>query len=347
MNLKKFVLPAVAIVLAFTCSSIEAQSRITLKIASVAPSRSPWDIEQRALAQEWSTITKGQVAVTFFDVGSLGGEKGVIQKFRSVRPGQKAPLDGMIFSTIGLHELAPAASIYTLSLPFLIRNQKELDLVLDTYADKLRAEYRKEGFELLTWTNVGWLSFYTKDKFSTIAELKKIKIASAGLESPVLGDAFRAAGFTIEDMSSTKLIQEIKGNGGVRGFFGVHMYAYVTGLSKSVNYALDAKLSPIMAGLAISNESWAKIPAEYKPAMIDAVIRMKTRLDAALDASDRNYVESMKKEGVTMIEPTKAELSSWESVFMKDMAKIEKTVPGTFDRAFYTDIQKLLATARK
>ena len=163
----------------------------------------------------------------------------------------------------------------------------------------------------------------------------------------MLGDAFRAAGFTIEDVSGVKLIQDIKSSSSLRGFFGVHMYAYVTGLSKNINYALDTKLSPIMAGLAISNESWAKIPDEYKPAMIDAVIRMKTRLDAALDASDRNYMESMKKEGVTPIAPTSAEIAVWETEFMKDMEKIEKNVPGTFDRTFYTEIRKLLAPGRK
>ena len=275
-------------------------------------SRSPWDIEQRALAQEWATITKGQVTVTFFDVGSLGGEKGVIQKFRSVRPGQKAPLDGMIFTTIGLHELAPSASIYTLSLPFLIQNQKELDLVLNTYGDKLRVEYRKSGFELLTWTNVGWLSFYTKDKFSTLAELKKIKIASAGLESPVLGDAFRAAGFTIEDVSGVKLIQDIKSSSSLRGFFRrAHVRVRDRPFQKHQLRARHQALADHGRTRDLERVV-GKNPDEYKPAMIDAVIRMKTRLDAALDASDRNYMESMKKEGVTPIAPTSAEIAVWK-----------------------------------
>jgi TRAP-type transport system periplasmic protein len=324
-----------------------AQEKIQLKIASVAPSRSPWDIEQRALAQEWAEITKGAVTVTFFDATSLGGEKKVLQKFHSVRPGQKAPLDGVIFTTIGLHEMAPAAGIYTLSLPFLIRNQKELDKVLSVYGTQIKDEYRKAGFEMIAWTNVGWLSFYTKEPFSSLAELKKIKIASAGLDSPVLGDSFRASGFTIEDVTADKLLQNIKSSGGVHGFFGVHMFAYVTGLSKNIQYALDRPLSPIMAGMALSNEAWAKIPAEYKPAMIAAVDRMTARLNAALGASDRQYMESMKKEGVKPIVPTDAQFAQWEAEFMNDIDKVEKSAPGSFSRPLYTGIQKLLAADRK
>lgn len=57
------------------CGSAVAQKKVHLKIASMAPSRSPWDIEQRALAQEWSEITNGQVSITFYDTLSLGEKK--------------------------------------------------------------------------------------------------------------------------------------------------------------------------------------------------------------------------------------------------------------------------------
>lgn len=341
------ILSAAAMFALAALAPLSAQQKIQLKIASVAPSRSPWDIEQKELAQEWFEITKGQVSVTFFDATSLGGEKGVIQKFRSVRPGQKAPLDGVIFTTIGLNELAPDAGIYTFSIPFLIMNQKELNLVLDTYGDRLRETFRKNGFEILAWTNVGWLSFYTKDEFKDLDGLKKIKIASAGIDSPVLGNAFRTAGFTIEDVTAAKLGQALKSSGGVRGFFGVHMYAYVTGLYKSINYALDTRLSPIMAAIAISNEAWAKVPAEYKPEMLAAVARMRERLDAELDESDRHYMDAMKAEGVKQIIPTKADLAAWDSQFMGDYGKILKSVPGVFDPKLTEDIRKLLAPTRK
>ena len=344
MSIKKILI--VGLILGLAAASVPAQAKIQLKIASVAPSRSPWDIEQRALAQEWSEITNGAVSVMFYDTTSLGGEKGVIQKFHSVRPGQKAPLDGAIFSTIGLHELAPSASIYTLSLPFLIQNQKELDLVLDTYGDRLKTEYRKAGFEMIAWTNVGWLSFYTKEPFKNLDELKRIKIASAGLDSPILGNSFRAAGFTIEDISQAKILQSLKSTGGVHGFFGVHMFAYVTGMSKNVNYALDTKLCPVLAGLVLSNEAWAKIPAQYKPAMIAAVDRMRKRLDASLDESDRKYMGNMTREGIKAIKPTSAELTQWESEFARDIDTVARTTPGAFDTATYRKIQEQLQAVR-
>jgi TRAP-type C4-dicarboxylate transport system substrate-binding protein len=81
--------------------------RVQLKIASMAPARSPWDVEQKALAQEWSKITGGKVSITFYDSLALGGEKAVIQKIRSARPGQKALLDGLSSPPLAFTSLRP------------------------------------------------------------------------------------------------------------------------------------------------------------------------------------------------------------------------------------------------
>jgi TRAP-type C4-dicarboxylate transport system substrate-binding protein len=334
-----------AMLIAAACA-LQAQEKIQLKIASVAPSRSPWDIQQRELAQEWSQITDGLVSVTFFDSNSLGGEKGVIQKLRSSRPGQKPPLDGAILTTTGLNELNPDVMIFTLSVPFLITSQKELDATLDKFGPDFIAKYRKSGFEMIAWSNVGWLSFYTKDPFTSLQELKKIKIAAAGLDSPTIENVFHTSGFTTEAVVGSKLLQSLKSSNGVHGFYGVHMFAYVTGFSKTVNYALDAKLCPVLAGFVMASETWAKIPEKYRAKMLDAASRMEVRLNAALEASDRDYVARMKAEGVNIVTLSPAELTSWQAEFSKDVDKVTKSVPGAFDLTLYRNIQSYLKSVK-
>ena len=71
---------------------------INIKIANIAPERSPWDIELKKMAQEWNKITNGKVRLTFINAVTLGDETGVIKKITSVRPGQKSPLQGGVFS---------------------------------------------------------------------------------------------------------------------------------------------------------------------------------------------------------------------------------------------------------
>jgi TRAP-type C4-dicarboxylate transport system substrate-binding protein len=101
-----------------------APAKITMKLASVAPNRSPWDIEQRKLGQAWNKLSDGLITVQFFDAAAQGGEGAVIQKLRATRPGQKPPLDGAIFTNIGLYELAPETNILTRAHPFFSVTKK-------------------------------------------------------------------------------------------------------------------------------------------------------------------------------------------------------------------------------
>ena len=335
------------LLLCCVAGTVYAGERITLKIASVAPNRSPWDIEIKKVAAEWNKITDGLVEVKVYNMQTLGGEKAGIQKLKAARPGQKAPLDGAIFTTIGLHELVPEAYMYTLTLPFLIQNQQELDMVLNVHGKKIEDKIKAAGYELILWSNVGWASFYAKDPFYTLAALKKIKFSVSGLDSPILSDSFKVSGFNVIDTPVQKFAQSLKSKNGLRGFLAVHLLTYATGFYKDIRYALDAKLCPIMAGFVISADVWNKIPVKYHAPMKAAIEKTRERLNGALDSTDRDCIEKMEADGVTMIRLSKDELKKWGEEFNENIESIHRTLPNAFDMEMYKDIQKLLAPMRK
>lgn len=329
------------------CAVAGTQETITLKIATVAPARSPWDVELKKIAEEWNKITNGEVTVKIYNMLTLGGEKATIQKLKAARPGQQAPLDGAIFTTIGLHELVPEAYVYTLTLPFLIQSQNELDAALAVHGKQIESKIKAAGYELITWSNVGWLSFYTKDPYNTLSELKKIKMSVSGLDSPILSDSFKVSGFNVVDTPAQKFSQSLKSKNGMRGFFAVHLLTYATGFYKDISYALDIKLCPVMAGFVISNASWNKIPKKYHAPMKDAMEKARKRLNDALDSSDADCVKKMEAGGVTMIRPSNEELKKWEAEFDKNIADIYRAFPNAFDMDMYKNIKNLVAPMRK
>lgn len=336
-----------AVLLLVSAAVLCAEDKIVLKLATVAPSRSAWDIELKKVAEEWNRLTDGLVTVKIYTMSTLGGEKAGIQKLKAARPGQQAPLDGAIFTMIGLHELVPDAYIYTLALPFLIQNQAELDKALSIYGGQIESKIKNAGYELIAWSNVGWLSFYTKEPYKTLGELKKIKLSVAGLDSPILSDSFKLSGFNVVDTPSQKFSQMLKSKNGIGGFFAVHLLTYATGFYKDIHYALDTKLCPVMAGFVISNASWNKIPAKYHAPMKEAMERARKRLNDALDSSDADCVQKMEASGVTMIRPPKEELKKWEAEFGENIADIHRAFPQAFDMDMYKNIQSLVAPMRK
>ncbi|UTC63910.1 TRAP transporter substrate-binding protein DctP [Treponema sp. OMZ 788] len=329
-----------------TVSGIFAQKKIVLKIASSAPARTPWDIELKKLAQEWNKITNGLVSVRFMDMTVLGGEKAGVVKMKPSRPGQRPQIDGAILSPVGLNELAPNAKIFTLSLPFLIQNQEELDLVLNKYGYAFENEIQKNGCKLVTWSNVGWLSFYTKDSYSNLDELKKIKMICSN-DTKDFSDVLKISGFNVLPVDPAKFTQELKASGGAKSFASVSILSYTLRLYKDASYMLDARLCPIMAGFVMSDESWALIPDQYKPAMLEAMDRTTKNLNAALEDMEREYVKKMKQEGIKIISLSPQQKKDWTQEFYEDMKKVHKIMPNLINIEIYEKITKELEAYRK
>lgn len=323
-----------------------AEETITLKIGTVAPPNSPWDIELKKLASEWTKITAGTVRVQFKNMTALGGEKAAIQKMTARRPGQRAPLDGAIFTSVGLHELAPKARIYTLCIPFLIRTQEELDFVLEKFGGEVAAEYEKVGVRLLAWSNVGWIRFYTKNSYSDVAGLKKQKIASSGFDSSALSNALKVAGFTMVDIPVSRVSQSLK-TGTAEGIYTVPLAACLSGDFKAVKYGLDTRICPVMAGLVMSKESWDLIPEKYHSQMEASLERMVEKLNAELERYDVEYTDRMKKQGLQLITLTPEQVQDWDKTLTEDMLRASTAYPDVFNLTLYSNIKTELEKKRQ
>ena len=327
-------------------SGIFAQQKIVLKIANSAPARTPWDIELKKLAQEWNKITNGLVSVRFMDMTVLGGEKAGVVKMKPSRPGQRPQIDGAILTPVGLNELAPNAKIFTLSLPFLIQSQEELDLVLSKYGYAFESEIQKNGCKLITWSNVGWLSFYTKDSYSSLDELKKIKMLCSNDTKDFI-DVLNISGFNVLPVTPAKFTQELKTSSGARSFTSVSILTYTLRLYKDVSYLLDARLCPVMAGFVMADESWALIPEQYKPAMLEAMNKTTKKLNAALENMEKEYIKQMQQDGLKIISLSPQQRKEWTKEFHADMQKVQKTIPSLINSEIYEKITKQLEALRK
>lgn len=327
-------------------SGIFAQQKIVLKIANSAPARTPWDIELKKLAQEWNKITNGLVSVRFMDMTVLGGEKAGVVKMKPSRPGQRPQIDGAILTPVGLNELAPNAKIFTLSLPFLIQSQEELDLVLSKYGYAFESEIQKNGCKLITWSNVGWLSFYTKDSYSSLDELKKIKMICSNDTKDFI-DVLNISGFNVLPVTPAKFTQELKTSSGARSFTSVSILTYTLRLYKDVSYLLDARICPVMAGFVMADESWALIPEQYKPAMLEAMNKTTKKLNAALENMEKEYIKQMQQDGLKIISLSPQQRKEWTKEFHADMQKVQKTIPSLINSEIYEKITKQLEAFRK
>ena len=343
MNFKRLFVVLMCL-LAF--SSLYAQ-KFNLKIGSVAPDNSPWAIEQKKIAQEWAKATNGTINVNFMTAIALGGEAGVIQKMRVARPGQKAPLDGGIFTNIGIYELAPETNILTLCVPFMFRDQEELSLVLKESQDEINAAIEEQGFVLLGWFNVGWAYFFTKEEVRNPTQLKNVSLSVGGITSPELGRAFQHAGYKTDDVSNEKILSSLKSNNGCGGLYTIPMYAYAAQYSKHASYVLGMPICPVMSGFVINKNVWASIPDNYKEVIMANIREAEKKFIEIQQENDNNYLSKIQAEGGTIVQLTQAEKDVFQADLYNDAIKMGESKETTvINYDFFKRIDAILQKHR-
>lgn len=339
MKAKRILILTAAVLAAGVCSA-----QTNLKIASIAPARSVWDTEAKKLAQEWSRITDGAVRMQFMNATAMGGETGVIQKLNSVRPGQKAPIDGAIFTSIGIGELIPEAKVFTLCVPSLFRSQEEVDLVYDTFRPRFQKALSEKGYVMLGTFSVGWAYFYTKKPVRTPQDLKTQKLSVAGLGLSELSDAFKLAGYHTEDIAPDKLLQSIKTPGGVEGFYTIPMYAYAGQYYKSLPYILNVPLCPVIATFIIQEKTWNSFSESRRGVMTEAVRIAEKNFVAEQINSDKEYLDLCVQGGCTLVTLSDDEYKVMEETLVNDAYAMAKT--GLMDTGFFDEIKAVLKKYR-
>lgn len=172
--MKLLTITAVALALCWSRPAHAEQFRV----ATLAPSGSPWmEILERAAA-EIATKTEGRVTIKYYTGGQQGDERDFIRK---IKLGQ---LDGAAVTGAGLSMIEP--SIRVLELPMLFASQDEVDYVATQMWPYFQKKFEKHGFRLAERGELGWIYFFSKSKVTSIADLRKQKMWILG-DDPMAG----------------------------------------------------------------------------------------------------------------------------------------------------------------
>src|SRR5436305_3927673 len=113
---------------------------VELRIATLAPSGSPWMEVLDKAASDIKDKTAGRVTTKYFEGGQQGDERDFVRK---IKLGQ---LDGAAVTSIGLAMIDE--SIRVLELPMLFESADEVDYVADKMWPYFQAKFDKAGFKL-------------------------------------------------------------------------------------------------------------------------------------------------------------------------------------------------------
>ncbi|GHT79364.1 C4-dicarboxylate-binding protein DctB [Spirochaetia bacterium] len=328
------------VVLCFVClwiagpaPAFAAPRKITIKLASLVPENTPWGTALNRMAQEWAAATNGEVELVVYHNGIAGNESDVLRKLKMNQ------IQAAILSTLGLNTITP--EIMTVSCPFLIRDNTELDLVLNDLKPELERRINSKGFYTLAWSKVGWLKFFSKAPVFTPDDMKRQKLGSSETE-PALMDAFKAMGYQMIPVNMNQIVMSLTG-GMVDAVYQSPVYAGGLQLFGMAKNMADINVAPLMGGIVMNQAAWRAIPEKYKPELVRIAKRLEAELDTSIQALEEEIIQVMKQNGLVINQLTPAQKQLWYD----DGTRIIPVLLGkTLDREIYGRIETILTAHR-
>jgi TRAP-type C4-dicarboxylate transport system substrate-binding protein len=330
----------VAALLSSLVPSLAAQNRkVQIKIASIVPTGTPWQEYVDRMAAEWMRLSNGKVQMVVYHGSQLGKvESQIITQMKLNQ------IQGAILTSIGLGQISPEAM--SLCYPFLIRNESELDTVLNEMKPELESSITKAGYRILAWSKVGWVKFFSKTPVYTPADLRKMKLASSD-DLAGLNNVLRNLGFNLVNTSIDDTLIAVN-SGAVDATYQSPIAiasAQIFGVAPNMT---DLGLAPFMGGIVLNQRAWRQIEQVLTDSEMSAVMaataRIETELNAAVQKLEADAVEQMKGYGLKEIKLTPVQTQEWYNLVDANAAALENNT--TFDSTTIRRISETLQRIR-
>ena len=277
-------------------ASPAAADEVVIKIGTLAPNGSTWHTLMKEMAQKWQDATGGQVKLRIYPGGVLGNEGEQVKKMRINQ------LQAAALTTIGLHEIAPDPQ--GVDVPGLVDSWKTLDYVMQRMGPKLEKKLEDKGFVVLSWSEVGFVRFFSTKKFSSIPELLKAKVF-CWEGDPASAEAWKIAGFSPVVMASTDIVPSLQT--GILDTVGLApLYAYQSQIFQKAKYMIDVPWSVLTGAMVVRKDAWEKIPADQRAKLLAISQEYGKRISAEVRKLDEDALKNMKAQGLEVVKPVDA-----------------------------------------
>ena len=309
---------------------------LEVKLGSPLPQASPWGRTLDRIASEWNRVTNGQVRLNVRHGGIEGSESKMHLSLAS------NSIQAAGFTSIGLSVINP--SILTMSAPFLIRNERELEAVMNEVQGDLERKINSSDYFIVAWSKSGFINIFSKEPVFSPDDLRKQRIAS-NPDTEDINAAFKTMGFQVVEMDWTEVGQKLAAGQVMAAYqnpAGVAAYQLHTVLKNM----MSLNIAPVLGGIVINQVTWRRI-GELNPRYQEELVRVTRRLAGELDGVFQKTVgdaiQAMSREGLIINRPSPQQ----EQLWYNDMEKATPVLMQlAYDRELYQKVSDFLAKYR-
>lgn len=319
--------------LALFCFAPPARA-LTIKLGSLAPIGSPWDIGLKKLSAEWNRISGGEIVMKIYPGGIVGDEDDMIRKMRI---GQ---LDAAAITGPGMNRIYNG--ILAIQLPLFIRNDRELEYVLEKMKPYFEEKLAGKGFKVLIWHTAGWAHFFGKKPIVHPDDLKKQKMWVWDGDPNQL-QAWKEQGFQPVPLAATEIMTALQ-SGMAEAFTTSPLTAAAYQWFGLAPNMCGMKWAPFLGSIIISNRVWDRIPEKLRPKLMETVRAIGVTLQKEALLADEKAVAIMQNNGLKVNPVPEQMVDQWKLAVDEGFKKI---IGKSFEKAAYDKAKAHLEEFRR
>jgi len=292
-----------------------------LRIATLAPSGSPWMEVLDKAANEIKEKTAGRVTLKYFEGGQQGDERDFVRK---IKLGQ---LDGAAVTAVGLSMIDE--SIRVLELPMMFESVEELDYVADKLWPYFQKKFEAKNFRLQDRGEVGWIYFLSKNKVDKLSDLRGQKLWLWG-DDRLVGAVFKKLGLNGVPLG----VPEVDGaltSGKIDACYSSPLAAVALQWYSKVKFMTSMPMSFAIGATVVSAEGYKKLSAADAKAVEDISKANSKKLRKVIRKANEDSKGTMSRKGVSVVQTpiamvdefTKAATELWQEQAGKIYSKEE------------------------
>jgi TRAP-type C4-dicarboxylate transport system substrate-binding protein len=282
-----------------------AAKRYLIKFATVAPEGSTWMLHMRRVDKELRQKTGERLGFRLYPGGIAGDELDVLRK---IRIGQ---IHGAAFSGVGLAQIMPKARV--LDLPFLFRNDREVDLTHAALRNTFSEDFRNQGFEHLGWAEVGHVHLFSQAPIRKVKDVAGLKIWTWSGD-PISKETFSVMGTNPIPLSITDVTTALN-TGMIDTVYAPPLGALALQWYLKSRYMMSLPLAHATGAVLISCRFFDKIPRDLSEILKHDFEIAMAELTSDLRSETVEAVRAIRESGVDVLPiPPPSELAAFYEV---------------------------------
>ncbi len=275
---------------------------LVVKLGTLAPEGSVWHDALLKVRQEWRDITAGELTLRIYAGGVLGGEAEMVRKL------QRGGLDALAITGAGLPRID--RSVEVLNVPLLFTSYDELDYVRSRIAPKLERLLESRDFKVLSWSDAGWVYFFSKSPVRSPEDLRSVRLwISSG--SPEGERLFKQFGFNVVPLPATDMLTALQ-TGLIEAIDVPPLFALLDRSYQLAPYMTDIRWAPLNAATVVSGKSWKRIPAKFHDALLASIRAIARDVQDDIRRAGEEAIAEMQSRGLKLVTVDDATRAQWQ-----------------------------------